>query len=305
MKKLIIICLLALTYNITYSQYDETYSNDWGAWENCSDFKDIKFRIKGNYVKGQKFRSVDIQFKNDYETGVYFYFFVKDLSGNENTITNQGHWKIFRLNKGESKEANRVKMNNDEESLDIYIGGVYFSGTNKSEPPKLNSKLSYTYPDIINNSEQKDLCLYCTLFKNNKIFCPEGRASDMSNPWSAYDSAFLGPKISIEQSNAKKAELEKFANSTAGQVTIAAGSAVVLTKGISDVIKLHKEFKQQDENEIWENIENYKKDKNESDISAFNREKKRLKKQKAGNTLLTVLGGAVGAGLGILIMSAK
>lgn len=290
MKKLIIVCILALINLNSYAQYDETFSNDWGTWENCNDFDQIKFRIKGNYVKGQMFRFVDIQFKNEYETGVYFYYFAKDLLGNENSITNQGHWNTLRLNKGETKEASSVRLGYDEESLDIYIGGVYFSGTSKSEPPGMNSKFSKTYPGININSVEQDLCLYCTLFKNNKLYCPQGKDSDMSDPWSAYGTASLGRKITREQALEKNAALENFANSKAGTAVIVGGSAFVIGKGISEVVKMNRKDRKAAEQTVRNNPSAFRRYEGETDDEVVANEKKRDRR----NRLFT-------AGIGVLV----
>lgn len=303
MKKLIIICLLALTYTNTYSQYDETYSNDWGSWENCNDFKGINFRIKSNYVKGEKFKFVDIQFKNDYQNGVYFYFFAKDLLGTKNNINNQLDWQIMMLNKGETQETKSVRLNFDDETLDIYIGGVLFSKTNKAEWPNLKSKFSHTYPEINNDFGEKTLCLYCTLFEDNKLYCPQGKAADISNSWSANGTAALGQKITRAEADAKKTEMDKFVKSPTGMAIVVGASAVVITKALSDVGKLHKEYKKEEEQYIKDNIESFKKDKNESDESAFTREIRDNKRKKMGGIFVKIIGGAIGAGLGLLLLS--
>lgn len=280
MRKLIIIFLLSFTYINTYAQYDETYSNNWGGWESASDFDGIMFRIKSNYVKGQKFKFVDIQFKNNYETGVYFHFFSKDLLGSEKKITDKVHWKTMRLKKSEINESNSVRLNFDDETLDIFIGGVFFSETIHSESPGLKSKFSHTYPEINKDFGDKDLCLYCSLFDENKLWCPEGKASDMSDPWSAYGSATLGPKISREQTNVKKAELEKFAQTPNGQKVVAGAAVGVLAKSLIGLAKENKRTNIEDDQKKRDNPTLY-------GLNDYNVEKA-IKKEKRGRRLRTI-----------------
>lgn len=304
MKKLIIFCLLALTYTGIYAQHEETYSNDWGEWESCRDFEGIKFRIKSNSVKGLNYSSAEIEFKNEYQTGIEFHYFTKDIFGREKSINNEVDWHVMWLNKGQMERDKLVRLKFDEETLDVYIGGVTFSKTIKYEITSLKLKYSHTEPEIDLSDDLKGICIYCTLFKeNNEIFCPKGKEKDISNPWSSYGTASLGQKITKAEADAKKAEMEKFVKSPTGTAIVVGASAVVITKSLSDVAKLNKEYKKEEEQYIKDNIGSFKKDKNESDESAFSREIRDNKRKKVGRLFVEIIGGAIGAGLGLLLLS--